>query len=120
MQAFIRHAKRGKAVQVFAASLQDVQKALEVKKDPSPAEIRARLPAPYIDYWDAFAHDQEELPPHGEGLDCRIDLEKRKVSRGFCPETSGESSLGRSKSAFGVQAIQTLNFNLLSSTGSSI
>jgi len=76
MQACIRQAKKGKEITVFAASMRDIEKALVSKKELSPEEIRKRLPKEYAEYWDAFAHDKEDIPPLRGAMDCAIDLTK--------------------------------------------
>jgi transposase InsO family protein len=75
MQAEIRKSKR-ENIQIFAASLRDIEKALKVRKDLTPEEIRERLPPPYGEFWNAFAHNQEDLPPHRPTLDMAVELEK--------------------------------------------
>jgi hypothetical protein len=66
--------RKAEQPRVFSASLLDIQKALEVKPKRSINDIRNALPEPYRKNIDAFAHDEEQLPLHREGLDMKIDL----------------------------------------------
>lgn len=75
MQGYIRRQRRTKAkdIEVFAATLHDIQKALAPKK---PTDPRTRLPAQYMEYLGLFESGKaEELPPHrGAGIDHEIEL----------------------------------------------
>jgi len=68
-----RTKKEGTGVEVFSASLADIQKALSPKKVIDPRTI---LPEQYMDFLKLF--DQKEadkLPPlRGKGVDHKIDL----------------------------------------------
>ena len=62
-----------KGVEIFAASLRDIEKSLAVKKRTDP---RTKLPEHYHEYlplFDMKAADQ--LPPHRPGIDHKIELE---------------------------------------------
>ncbi|KAL2886811.1 retrovirus polyprotein [Ceratocystis lukuohia] len=78
--AMMRIAKRkgNNTTKIFTASIEDINKALKKKPETSPAELRERLPTQYADLWDAFAHSNEELPPHRPRLDAKIDLQGEK------------------------------------------
>ncbi|KAL2887408.1 retrovirus polyprotein [Ceratocystis lukuohia] len=84
--ALMRIAKRKgeTSTKVFTASIEDINKALKGKPDTPPAKIRERLPPQYADLWDAFAHSDEELPPHRPRLDAKIDLQGEKELP-WCP-----------------------------------
>ena len=70
-----RQARRRPQVQVFAASMADIEKALKVKSYSDPRE---KLPSHYHDFLDVFDRKQaDRLPPHrGPSIDHRIELEK--------------------------------------------
>jgi hypothetical protein len=70
-----REKRRGK-VEVFSASLADINKALSPKTRTDP---RTKLPTQYHEFLDAFSHTKaEKLPPlRGEGRDHAIELEKK-------------------------------------------
>jgi hypothetical protein len=61
-------------VQIFAASLVDINKALEPKKT---VNVKALLPKQYQDYFELFdPKEPAKLPPdRGPGIDHRIELE---------------------------------------------
>ena len=50
MQCLVRQAKRGSPIRIFTASMKDIEKALEVKKEMSPEEIRRKLPPQYAEF----------------------------------------------------------------------
>lgn len=63
------------SVQIFAASLYDIEKALNPKPKGDPMKL---LPAQYKDYLKVFSRDEaNKLPPHRE-MDLAILLEKDK------------------------------------------
>lgn len=60
-------------VKIFAASLRDIEKALQVKK---PVEPRELLPPHYHQYLKAFdPKEAATLPPHRPGIDHEIPIE---------------------------------------------
>ena len=76
--AFIRNTKRkykGQRVEVFSASMADIEKALAVRKETDP---RTKLPEHYSEFLSAFDRSEaEKLPPlRGPGTDHVIELEK--------------------------------------------
>jgi hypothetical protein len=76
--AFIRNSKRkhkGQRVEVFSASMADIEKALAVRKETDP---RTKLPEHFSEFLGAFDRlEAEKLPPlRGPGTDHAIELEK--------------------------------------------
>lgn len=71
---------RKKGVEIFAASLADIEKMLKPKVHSDP---RLKLPAHYHKYLDVFDRKQADtLPPlRGEGIDHNIELVKDKDSK---------------------------------------
>ena len=71
-----RHKNAPNSVQIFAASIADIDKALQPKK---PVNVRALLPAQYQEFYELFnPKEAEKLPPHqGPGVDHKIELEPR-------------------------------------------
>jgi hypothetical protein len=70
--------KRGhKEVEVFSASMADIEKALS-KRDKKSIDPYIRLPKHYHEFLDMFSpKEAKKLPPlHGIGVDYRIKLEK--------------------------------------------
>jgi hypothetical protein len=67
--------RKGSGVQVFAASMADIKKALQVKVYMDP---RKKLPAHYHDPLSTFDRQEAEtLPPlRGLGIDYAIELKK--------------------------------------------
>ncbi|KAI0992479.1 hypothetical protein K3495_g15706, partial [Podosphaera aphanis] len=65
---------RKNKVQVFAASMKDINKALEGKKRSDPA---FKLPSHYHEFLDVFDYKKaDSLPPlRGEGIDHKIETE---------------------------------------------
>jgi hypothetical protein len=77
--AHVRRIRRGRhemdrGLQVFSASLADIEKALAPKKKSDPRE---KPPKHYQDYLDVFSREQaDQLPPHRSGIDHAIQLER--------------------------------------------
>ena len=70
-----RIAKQGDSeggIRIFAASLQDLEKALAPKKHTDPREACPEWLRPVIDAFDR--NRAKELPPHRPGLDHEINL----------------------------------------------
>lgn len=67
--------KKQREIEVFVASMADIEKALTSRKKTDP---RILLPSQYHDFLDVFDCTMaEKLPPlRGEGTDHRIELEK--------------------------------------------
>lgn len=75
--ALIRRQKRApNSVQIFAASIADIDKALRPKKK---VDVRALLPEQYKEFYDLFDPKRaEKLPPHrGPGVDHKIELDPK-------------------------------------------
>lgn len=72
-----RRSKRPNSnIEVFAASLADIEKALRTKPVLSLAEVITRLPEHYRKYASAFdPREAAKLPPHRPGIDHEIPLE---------------------------------------------
>lgn len=72
---FWRRNEKRRRVDVFAASMADIEKALSAKKHSNPAE---KLPKHYQEYIDVFNREAtEELPPlRGPGIDHSIEIDK--------------------------------------------
>jgi hypothetical protein len=61
---------------LFSITLKDVERALQIKKNPSAEDIKKKLPADYHEYVDVFSRDlAETLPPHRPGIDHNIPLQ---------------------------------------------
>ena len=75
-------ASKQKNVQVFAASLRDIEKALKAKTYSNPKE---KLPKEYYSWLDVFDQTAaEHLPPHQKSQDHAIQLEPK--ADGLVPE----------------------------------
>jgi Reverse transcriptase (RNA-dependent DNA polymerase)/RNase H-like domain found in reverse transcriptase len=62
--------------ELFSVTLKDVERALQIKKNPSAEDIKKKLPADYHEYVDVFSRDlAETLPPHRPGIDHSIPLQ---------------------------------------------
>jgi hypothetical protein len=75
-QYYVRRARQPKSnLQVFAASLKDIQKALAPRKK---IDLEQTLPRHYQDYQSLFSpHEADKLPPQrGQGIDHAIELEQ--------------------------------------------
>ena len=75
-------ASKQKNVQVFAASLRDIEKALKVKTYSDPKEKLPKEYHPWLDVFDRTA--AERLPPHWKGQDHAIQLDLK--ADGSVPE----------------------------------
>ena len=75
---------RNKGVQVFAASMADINKALAVKKR---TDLSSVLPIYYHDFLDVFDYKKSEsLPPlRGKGVDHAIDIENKNGQEAKIP-----------------------------------
>ncbi|KAF7137122.1 hypothetical protein CNMCM5793_007186 [Aspergillus hiratsukae] len=82
-----RSRKRKQGVEVFSASLNDIEKALEkLNKSQKPTDPKTKLPAFYHDKisMKVFRPEvigQSHLPPHRPGIDHAIELEKDEQGR---------------------------------------
>lgn len=79
-----RHRSAPKSVQIFTASIADIDKALQPKK---PVDVRALLPAQYQEFYELFnPKEAEKLPPHrGPGVDHKIELEPKDAQPPWGP-----------------------------------
>lgn len=68
-------------VEIFSASLADIEKALRPKTRHSLSDIRGLLPPDYAEFATAFATHDEKLPKHRDGMDMAIDLEPDENGR---------------------------------------
>ena len=70
----LRKSRRDNSVEIFSASIADIDKMLKPKVLIDPRE---KLPAEYHDYLDVFSRTlAERLPPPRPGIDYKIILEK--------------------------------------------
>lgn len=77
MYKHIQDSRNG-SVQIFTASMADIQKALEPKSQLSLEQIRELLPSAYRHQLAAFDQNKaQKLPPHRPGIDHRIELLKK-------------------------------------------
>jgi hypothetical protein len=69
-----RHKSAPNSVQIFAALIADIDKALQKKK---LVDVRALLPKQYQEFYKLFnPKEAKKLPPHqGPGVDHKIELE---------------------------------------------
>lgn len=95
----IREAKDTET-KIFAASLEDIKKALEVKPGQTLEEIRASLPPEVRKNACFFTEDQDQsLPPYRPGSDTKIDIirdeggKEREISFGPLYDMSREELL---------------------------
>ena len=66
--------RKKEGIQLFKASLQDIEKALTRKK---PKEFRTKLPPQYQEFLSLFdPKEADQLPPSRKGVDHEINLEK--------------------------------------------
>lgn len=80
-QALIRRERKSKRheVNIFAATLADINKALQSKVRTDP---RKKLPPHYHEFLPAFDRQQaDQLPPHRAGVDHSITVEKDSSGR---------------------------------------
>ncbi|KAI0999337.1 hypothetical protein K3495_g8857 [Podosphaera aphanis] len=69
-------------IKIFAASISDINKALEVRKKKTPEEIKAELPREIEQNAQYFTEDEKhELSPNRPGLDTKIELSKDENGR---------------------------------------
>ena len=79
--AVVRREKRERTgnLEVFAASLADVERALRPKVSLTRAEVIAKLPSHYVDFVEVFdPKEAQKLPPNRPGVDQEICLEEGK------------------------------------------
>src|SRR5262249_5844202 len=75
----VRHHRKDKRIQVFSASIQDIEKTLrrlDQDRSKGHTDPRRKLPEHYHEYLSVFSHEEsDKLPPHrGPGIDHKIDL----------------------------------------------
>ena len=69
-----QQSKKDDKIQIFAASLADINKALQKK---IPTDPRTKLPPQYQEFLALFDKDEaNKLPPHRLGVDYEILLEE--------------------------------------------
>ena len=75
-QVWAKKSKKDASIQVFSASMADINKALAVKSKRDP---KAMLPKQYHEFMDLFDPSKaDKLPPlRGDGVDHKIELEKK-------------------------------------------
>ena len=77
MYKHIQDSRNG-LIQIFTASMADIQKALEPKSQMSLEQIRELLPSVYRHQLAAFDQNKaQKLPPHRPGINYRIELLKK-------------------------------------------
>jgi hypothetical protein len=77
MQKYIQASKKDKSIQVFTASMADIQKALAPKAQLSLEQIKELLPSSYCHQLLGFDPKQAaKLPLHCPGIDHHIELIK--------------------------------------------
>lgn len=77
-----RSKKASSEVELFAATLADIEKALRVKPRLSLDEIIQKLPPHYRSFASVFdPNEASKLPPHRPGLDHEIPIEKDEFGR---------------------------------------
>ncbi|KAH8622032.1 hypothetical protein IG631_23138 [Alternaria alternata] len=71
-----RHKNAPNSVQIFAALIADINKALQKKK---PVDVRTLLPKQYQEFYELFnPKEAKKLPPYrGPGVDHKIELEPK-------------------------------------------
>ncbi|KAI0995652.1 hypothetical protein K3495_g12528 [Podosphaera aphanis] len=76
-----------KTVQVFKATIEDINKALRTKPGLSKHDAKLRLPVQLREFAKLFADDTgaEDLPPHRGHLDHAINLQNADGSRAQLP-----------------------------------
>ena len=78
----VRKSKKEKNIQIFAASMSDIEKALRPKVQLSLEEITAILPKHYKEFATVFnPKEAATLPPHRPGIDHEIPLEKDEAGK---------------------------------------
>lgn len=91
MSAFLRRAEKQqrleedkKTISVYAASVNDINKMLEPKRQFSREEIKARLPEKlrhHLSIFKADKNDETDLLPIQKGVDLAIEIEKDEQGR---------------------------------------
>ena len=72
--ASYRRTREDSIISIFAASMKDIDKALQIK---APVDPRPLLPIHYHDFLEVFEpSNATKLPPHRAGIDHEITLEK--------------------------------------------
>lgn len=68
-----KQSKKNRDIEVFTASMRDIEKALRLKTHSDP---RMKLPENYHQFLDVFDHSKADtLPPlRGDGIDHSIEL----------------------------------------------
>ncbi|ERF69052.1 hypothetical protein EPUS_08402 [Endocarpon pusillum Z07020] len=76
--------KQDGAVQIFAASIKDIKKALRLKTTTDP---RTKLPIQYHEFLDVFdKKEADKLPPiRGNGVDHKIELVQQDGKKAEAP-----------------------------------
>ena len=75
--AIMKRARKDPGTRIFAATMADINKALEVKRKQTPEEIKAGLPMEIHENAQYFTEDENhEMPPHRSGVDTEINLQK--------------------------------------------
>jgi predicted aspartyl protease len=71
--------KKNNLIKIFAASIQDIEKALQPKAPLTPRDVRQKLPGYLQTYFDLFMPKEgKELPPlRGPEIDHRVELEQK-------------------------------------------
>lgn len=81
--AWTRRARKNTQVQIFSASLADINKALRQKIVTDP---RTKLPQQYQEFWALFDKSQaDKLPPSRPGADHQIQLEQANGKEAEAP-----------------------------------
>lgn len=79
MSTYIRKQRKDSSIQLFAASLKDIEKALRPKPKGDPKKL---LPPQYQEFLSVFGRSKaEQLPPRRPGVDHAIVLEKDEKGR---------------------------------------
>ena len=72
-----RQRKQKSDLQLFSASLADIEKALKPKPKLTREDVLRELPSHYAQFIEVFdPHEASKLPPHRPGIDQEIALEK--------------------------------------------
>ena len=65
----VKKAKKEPEIQIFKASLRDIELTLKPKPKGDPSKL---LPTAYNDYIKAFSREAEVLPRHRPGVDHKM------------------------------------------------